>query len=110
MFAYAKIAAAGETSKDVKIACFLKALSLTERYLKTSDVYITMELGQTSGSTLEQKLSKVRERRAALKAVAVKCADELAVLDTSGTNYEKPLSDTFAAYEVRFERLIGGKL
>lgn len=110
VFAYAKLAATPETSKDVRIACFLKALSLTERYLKTSDVYITMELGQTTGSTLEQKLSKVRERRAALKAVAMKCADELAVLDTSGTNYEKPLSDTFAAYEVRFDRLIGGKL
>jgi len=110
VFAYAKIAAAPETSKDVRIACLLKALSLTERYLKTSDVYITMELGQTNGSTLDQKLSKVRERRAALKAVAIKCAEELAILDTSGTNYIKPLEDTFAAYEVRFDRLIGGKL
>jgi tetratricopeptide (TPR) repeat protein len=110
VFAYAKIAAAPETSKDVKTACLLKALSLTERYLKTSDVYITMELGQTNGSTLDQKLSKVRERRAALKAVAIKCAEELAILDTSGTNYKKPLEDTFAAYEVRFDRLIGGKL
>jgi len=110
VFAYAKIATAPETSKDVKIASLLKALSLTERYLNTSDVYITMELGQTNGSTLEQKLSKVRERRAALKAVARKCAADLMLLDTSGTNYEKPIEDAFTAYEARFDRLVGGKL
>jgi tetratricopeptide (TPR) repeat protein len=110
VFAYAKIATAPETSKDVKIARLLKALSLTERYLNTSDVYITMELGQTNGSTLEQKLSKVRERRAALKAVARKCAADLMLLDTSGTNYEKPIEDAFTAYEARFDRLVGGKL
>jgi tetratricopeptide (TPR) repeat protein len=102
VFAYAKLAAAPETAKDVKIASFLKALSLTERYLKTSDVYITMELGQTTGATLDQKLSKVRERRAALKAVATKCAEELGVLE--------PLEAAFAAYETRFDRLIGGTL
>ena len=110
VFAYAKLAAAPETSKDVRIACFLKALSLTERYLLTSDVYITMELGQTTGATLEQKLTKMRERRAALKAVATNCAEELGVLDTSGTNYKKSVEDTFTAYEARFDRLIGGQL
>jgi tetratricopeptide (TPR) repeat protein len=110
VFAYAKLAAAPETSKDVRIACFLKALSLTERYLLTSDVYITMELGQTTGATLEQKLTKMRERRAALKAVSMKCAEDLGVLDTSGTNYKKPVEDTFTAYEARFDRLIGGQL
>ena len=110
VFAYAKIATAPETSKDVKIASLLKALSLTERFLNTSDIYITMELGQTNGSTLEQKLSKVRERRAALKAVALKCAADLMALDTSGTNYEKPVEDKFSEYETRFDRLIGGKL
>lgn len=110
VFAYAKLAAAPETSKDVKIANFLKALSLTERYLKTSDVYITMELGQTTGATLNQKLSKVRERRAELRTVATKIAQELEILDTSGTEYVKPLEAAFAAYETRFDRLIGGTL
>ena len=69
-----------------------------------------MELGQTTGATLEQKLSKVRERRAALKAVATKCAEELGVLDTSETDYVKPMEAAFAAYETRFDRLIGGTL
>lgn len=110
VFAYAKIAAAPETSKDVKVACFLKALSLTERYLKTSDVYITMELGQTTGATLNQKLSKVLERRAALRVVATKCAEELGVLDTSETDYLKPIEALFAEYETRFDRLVGGTL
>jgi len=110
IFAYAKIAAAPTTTKDVKTACLLKALSLTERYLATSDIYITMELGQTNGSTLDQKLSKVRERRALLKDVALKCASDLMTIDTSGTDYKKPVEDDFAAYEVRFDRLIGGKL
>jgi hypothetical protein len=32
------------------------------------------------------------------------------VIDTSGTDYKKPFEDDFAAYEVRFDRLIGGKL
>ena len=110
VFAYAKIAAAPTTTKDVKTACLLKALSLTERYLDTSDVYITMEFGQTPGATLNQKLMKVRERRALLKDVALKCASDLMVIDTSGTDYKKPFEDDFAAYEVRFDRLIGGKL
>lgn len=110
VFAYAKIAAAPETSKDIKTACLLKALSLTERYLKTSDVYIAMEFGQTPGGTLNEKLMKIRERRALLKDVALKCASELMTIDTSGTDYKKPFEDDFAAYEVRFDRLIGGKL
>jgi hypothetical protein len=53
---------------------------------------------------------KVRERRALLKDVALKCASDLMVIDTSGTDYKKPFEDDFAAYEVRFDRLIGGKL
>ena len=53
---------------------------------------------------------QVRERRAALKVVALKCAADLMALDTSGTNYEKPLEDAFTAYEARFDRLVGGKL
>jgi tetratricopeptide (TPR) repeat protein len=110
VFAYAKIAAAPTTTKDVKTACLLKALSLTDRYLMTSDVYITMELGQTPGATLNEKLMKVRERRALLKEVALKCASELMTIDTSGTDYKKPFEDYFAAYEVRFDRLIGGTL